>query len=82
MNDPYDLQRFVNAQNEQYGRAGHTIFDEACEELRAGAKRSHWMWFVFPQIKGLGSSPFARKFAISSVAEAQAYLLHPVLGQD
>jgi uncharacterized protein (DUF1810 family) len=80
MNDPYDLQRFVNAQNEQYGRAGHTIFDEACEELRAGAKRSHWMWFVFPQIKGLGSSPFARKFAISSVAEAQAYLLHPVLG--
>ncbi len=80
MNDPYDLQRFVNAQNEQYGRAGHTIFDEACEELRAGAKRSHWMWFVFPQIKGLGSSPFARKFAISSVAEAQAYLQHPVLG--
>jgi uncharacterized protein (DUF1810 family) len=80
MNDPYDLQRFVNGQNEQYGRAGHTIFDEACEELRAGAKRSHWMWFVFPQIKGLGSSPFARKFAISSVAEAQAYLQHPVLG--
>jgi uncharacterized protein (DUF1810 family) len=80
MNDPYDLQRFVDAQNQQYGRAGHTIFDEACEELRTGAKRSHWMWFVFPQIKGLGSSPFARKFAISSVAEAQAYLQHPVLG--
>jgi uncharacterized protein (DUF1810 family) len=80
MNDPYDLQRFVDAQNQQYGRAGHTIFDEACEELRAGAKRSHWMWFVFPQIKGLGSSPFARKFAIASVAEAQAYLQHPVLG--
>ena len=81
MNDPYDLQRFVDAQNEQSGGAGRTIFEQACQELRAGEKRSHWMWFVFPQIRGLGTSPFARKFAISSLAEAQAYLQHPVLGE-
>lgn len=80
MNDPYDLQRFVNAQNEQYGRAGHTIFDEACEELRAGAKRSHWMWFVFPQLAGLGRSEMARHYAIASLEEARAYLAHPLLG--
>ena len=72
--DPYDLERFVAAQN-----AGGT-YDRAIEELRRGFKTSHWMWFVFPQIAGLGQSPTSRKFAISSLDEAQAYLRHPVLG--
>ena len=72
MTDPYDLRRFVAAQN--------PVFDQVRAELRAGRKRSHWMWFVFPQIKGLGSSPMAQKYAISSRAEAEAYLDHPILG--
>lgn len=72
MIDPYDLQRFIDAQN--------PVYDNVCAELRAGRKKSHWMWFVFPQIEGLGSSPLARKFAISSLAEAAAYLAHPILG--
>jgi uncharacterized protein (DUF1810 family) len=72
--DPFDLQRFVTAQD-----AGGT-YDRAAAELRAGRKVSHWMWFVFPQIAGLGYSPTARAYAITSVAEAQAYLAHPVLG--
>jgi uncharacterized protein (DUF1810 family) len=72
MSDPYDLQRFVNAQN--------PIFNQVLAELRAGRKRSHWMWFVFPQIRGLGTSPMAKRFAISAIAEAQAYLGHPILG--
>ena len=72
MSDPYDLRRFVEAQNPVYAKV--------CSELREGRKRSHWMWFVFPQIVGLGSSPLARKFAISSLAEAAAYLAHPILG--
>ena len=72
MSDPYGLQRFVDAQN--------PVYDKVCAELRDGRKKSHWMWFVFPQIEGLGSSPMARKFAISSLAEAAAYLEHPVLG--
>jgi uncharacterized protein (DUF1810 family) len=72
MNDPYDLQRFVDAQD--------PVFDQVTRELQDGRKRSHWMWFVFPQIHGLGSSALARKFAISSREEAQAYLHHPVLG--
>jgi uncharacterized protein (DUF1810 family) len=71
MSDPYDLQRFVEAQN--------PVYDQVCAELRAGRKKSHWMWFVFPQIEGLGSSPLARKFAISSLAEAAAYVAHPIL---
>ena len=74
MNDPYDLERFVAAQN-----AGGT-YDRAVTELRRGRKQSHWMWFVFPQIAGLGHSPTSRRFAISSLAEARAYLAHPVLG--
>jgi uncharacterized protein (DUF1810 family) len=74
MDDPYDLQRFVAAQDE----AG--IYERALAELRAGRKRSHWMWFVFPQVAGLGRSPVSRRYAISSLAEAQAYLAHPVLG--
>ena len=72
MSDPHDLQRFIDAQN--------PVYDKVCSELRDGRKKSHWMWFVFPQIEGLGSSPMARKFAISSLAEAAAYLEHPVLG--
>ncbi len=72
--DHFDLQRFVDAQNE-----GDT-YSRALDELRAGSKRTHWMWFVFPQIAGLGSSPMARHYAISGLAEAQAYLAHEVLG--
>jgi uncharacterized protein (DUF1810 family) len=72
MTDPYNLQRFVDAQAPVYSRV--------LAELRAGQKQSHWMWFVFPQVTGLGSSPIAQKFAISSLAEAQAYLAHEVLG--
>ena len=72
--DPYDLQRFVAAQD-----AGGT-YARATAELRAGRKTSHWMWFVFPQIAGLGYSPMARTYAITSLAEARVYLAHPVLG--
>jgi uncharacterized protein (DUF1810 family) len=74
MDDPYDLDRFVAAQN-----AGGT-YDRAIGELRHGHKTSHWMWFVFPQIAGLGQSPTSRKYAISSLEEAKAYLRHAVLG--
>jgi uncharacterized protein (DUF1810 family) len=72
MDDPYDLQRFVEAQER--------VYPQVCAELRRGHKTSHWMWFVFPQIRGLGHSPMAQKFAIASLAEAQAYLAHPSLG--
>src|SRR5580658_3764117 len=74
MDDPYDLQRFVTAQD-----AGRS-YDQAAAELRRGRKTSHWMWFVFPQVAGLGQSPVSRLYAISGLAEAQAYLAHPVLG--
>ena len=74
MDDRYDLQRFVAAQD-----VGRT-YDQATAELRRGRKTSHWMWFVFPQIAGLGQSPVARMYAISGLAEAKAYLAHPVLG--
>ena len=74
MSDPYDLQRFVDAQD----RGG--TYDRALQELRDGRKTSHWMWFVFPQIAGLGRSPTAQQYAISSLDEARAYLAHPVLG--
>ena len=70
--DPFHLERFVEAQDGVYARV--------CEELRAGEKRSHWMWFIFPQIRGLGRSPMAERFAIASLAEAAAYLDHAVLG--
>lgn len=72
VNDPHDLQRFVEAQA--------AVFERVRSELREGRKSSHWMWFVFPQIEGLGRSELARKFAISSRGEAEAYLQHPVLG--
>ena len=70
----HDLQRFIAAQDD----AG--TYDRALAELRAGHKRTHWMWFVFPQIAGLGSSPTARHYAIASADEARAYAAHPVLG--
>jgi uncharacterized protein (DUF1810 family) len=72
MDDPFNLNRFVEAQN--------AVYDRVCKELRSGRKTSHWMWFIFPQIAGLGFSEMARRFAISSIAEARAYLDHPVLG--
>ncbi|HEV2318266.1 MAG TPA: DUF1810 domain-containing protein [Verrucomicrobiae bacterium] len=72
MQDSYNLQRFLDAQED--------VFDDVCSELRAGRKTGHWMWFVFPQIQGLGKSETARRFAISSLAEAKAYLAHPILG--
>lgn len=70
--DPHDLARFVEAQ------AG--IYAEALAELSAGRKRSHWMWFVFPQVTGLGASSMSKRYAIGSEAEATAYLDHPLLG--
>src|SRR5450631_1473478 len=72
VNDPFDLQRFVNAQNPIYG--------QVCAELRAGQKESHWMWFIFPQLRGLGHSTMAEAFGIVSRQEAAAYLDHAVLG--
>jgi uncharacterized protein (DUF1810 family) len=73
MEDRFNLQRFVTAQD--------GVIDRVLAELRAGRKTSHWMWFVFPQIRGLGFSQMAQLYAISSVEEADAYLAHPVLGQ-
>ena len=70
--DPYNLQRFVEAQA--------SVYEQARAELRAGSKRSHWMWFIFPQITGLGSSPMAVRYAITSKDEAAAYFNHPILG--
>ena len=72
MTDPHHLGRFVLAQED--------VYDTAVSELRAGRKRTHWMWFVFPQIAGLGRSAMAQRYAIASPAEAEAYLAHPVLG--
>jgi uncharacterized protein (DUF1810 family) len=70
--DPYDLGRFLEAQEASY--------QHALSELRAGQKRSHWSWYILPQVLGLGSSPLSVRFAIRSLAEAKAYLEHPVLG--
>lgn len=72
MNDPFDLNRFVSAQE--------PVYEQALAELRRGRKTSHWMWFVFPQIAGLGHSAMAQRYAISGPEEARAYLEHPVLG--
>ena len=68
-----ELDRFLDAQR--------SVYDHVLDELRQGRKRSHWMWFVFPQIAGLGSSEMSQRYAISSLAEARAYLAHPVLGE-
>jgi uncharacterized protein (DUF1810 family) len=70
--DPYDLQRFVTAQE--------GVYASALAELRRGLKTGHWMWFIFPQIAGLGVSPMSQRYAIRSLDEARAYLAHPVLG--
>jgi uncharacterized protein (DUF1810 family) len=68
----YELQRFVDAQE--------PVYAQVCDELKHGRKQSHWMWFVFPQLHGLGSSAMAQRFALSSLAQAEAYLRHPLLG--
>jgi uncharacterized protein (DUF1810 family) len=72
VSDPFDLERFVEAQDR--------VWPAVLAELRAGRKTSHWMWFVFPQLAGLGHSPMSVKYAISGLDEARAYLAHPVLG--
>lgn len=72
MTDDFDLERFVAAQADSY--------DIALAEIKRGEKRSHWMWYIFPQIAGLGSSPMAQQYAIRSLDEARAYLDHPILG--
>lgn len=72
MGDPFNLQRFVDAQS--------GVYEAALSELRAGCKRTHWMWFVFPQLAGLGRSPTAKRFGVAGLAEAKAYLAHPLLG--
>jgi uncharacterized protein (DUF1810 family) len=72
MVDPYDLQRFVRAQEHDY--------EEALSEIRSGRKRSHWMWYIFPQFDGLGVSPTSKQYAVKSLAEARAFLAHPLLG--
>ncbi|GGG50449.1 hypothetical protein GCM10010964_42170 [Caldovatus sediminis] len=72
MADPFDLERFVRAQE--------PVIADVRRELRAGRKRTHWMWFVFPQLRALGRSPTAQRYGIASLAEAQAYMAHPVLG--
>jgi uncharacterized protein (DUF1810 family) len=71
--DPYHLHRFVEAQD--------PVYTQVLDELRRGSKTGHWMWFIFPQVAGLGNSEMSRRFAISSPGEAEAYLQHPVLGQ-
>jgi uncharacterized protein (DUF1810 family) len=70
--DPYDLQRFVDAQD--------PVFEQVCSELRQGRKQGHWMWFIFPQIRGLGQSGMSVRYAIASRREAEAYLEHSILG--
>lgn len=72
MSDPFDLRRFVEVQD--------PVYERVCAELREGRKETHWMWFVFPQLRGLGQSAMAYKYGITSQAEAEAYLRHPVLG--
>jgi uncharacterized protein (DUF1810 family) len=73
MQDPFDLERFVAAQD--------PVMASVRRELAAGRKQTHWMWFVFPQLRALGQSPTAKRYGIASLAEAQAYIAHPILGQ-
>jgi uncharacterized protein (DUF1810 family) len=73
VSDPFGLERFVGAQD-------GGVYEQALRELRAGAKRGHWMWFVFPQVAGLGRSSTAQHYALAGLEEARAYLAHPVLG--
>ena len=78
MNESHDLGRFLRAQDAP--AAAGTIYEVALAELRAGAKQTHWMWFVLPQLLGLGESAMSRTYGIASLAEAKAYLAHPILG--
>ncbi len=71
-NDPHDLNRYVQAQDQ--------VYEQALREIRSGRKQSHWMWFIFPQFEGLGYSSMAKRYAIKSFDEARAYLMHPLLG--
>jgi uncharacterized protein (DUF1810 family) len=71
--DPYDLNRFLSAQE--------GVYERALAELKGGQKRTHWIWYIFPQIDGLGYSPTAKRYSIKSIEEAQQYLKHPVLGK-
>jgi uncharacterized protein (DUF1810 family) len=73
MTDPFNLQRFIDAQR--------LVYEEAVDEIRHGRKESHWMWFVFPQMRGLGASGTSIRYGIASLEEARAYLAHPVLGE-
>jgi uncharacterized protein (DUF1810 family) len=70
--NPYNLSRFVQAQEH--------VYDQALAEIKSGWKQSHWMWYIFPQLEGLGFSPTSRRYSIKSLAEAEAYLSHPILG--
>jgi uncharacterized protein (DUF1810 family) len=79
MADRFDLERFLLAQDQNFDATG-SVFSRAYAELRVGKKRNHWMWFIFPQIHGLGQSAMSVKYAISGREEARAYLDHPVLG--
>jgi uncharacterized protein (DUF1810 family) len=72
MHDPHDLNRFVTAQS--------AVYSQVLAELKAGEKRTHWIWFIFPQLKGLGLSPQSEFYGVGSLAEAQAYAQHPILG--
>ena len=72
VSDPFNLARFVEAQA--------SVYEQVISELRCGVKRTHWMWFVFPQLRGLGQSSTAKYYGISSLAEAKAYVVHPILG--
>lgn len=72
LNDPYNLNRFLRGQE--------SVYHQALSEVRAGLKRTHWMWFIFPQYDGLGTSHESKSYAIKSMAEAEAYLAHPILG--
>jgi len=72
MHDPHDLNRFVTAQS--------AVYSQVLAELEAGEKRTHWIWFIFPQLKGLGRSPQSEVYGVGSLAEAQAYAQHPILG--
>jgi uncharacterized protein (DUF1810 family) len=72
VSDPHHLERFVTAQE--------GVYESAVAQLRAGRKTGHWMWFVFPQVEGLGMSAMSQRYAIASLAEARAYLAHPILG--
>jgi len=78
MSEGHDLARFLRAQAEPAGKV--TVYESALAELRSGAKQTHWMWFVLPQLRGLGESPMSQKYGLASLDEAAAYLAHPVLG--